>query len=97
MRSRACSSCIALIASYPVYAFLYSVFGGWDDRTLDEFGRGTNLASFMRPMARLFYQASRLGARISPLHGRFPISIHDEAIAEARSLTEEKVALVRGA
>jgi len=88
---------IALIASYPVYAFLYSVFGGWDDRTLDEFGRGTNLASFMRPMARLFYQASRLGARISPLHGRFPISIHDEAIAEARSLTEEKVALVRGA
>ena len=86
---------VSLALSYPVYAFLYGLFGGWDDNTLGEFGRGTNLASFMRPMARLFYHASRLGARISPLHGRFPITIYDEARREAEALTEEKVALLQ--
>jgi hypothetical protein len=85
---------IALVISYPVYAILYAFFGGWDDNTLGEFGRGTNLSSFMRPMARLFYHASRLGARISPLHGRFPITIFNEANAEAQMLTQEKVALI---
>jgi O-antigen/teichoic acid export membrane protein len=85
---------LALVVSYPVYAFFYGFFGGWDDNTLNEFGRGTNLASFMRPMARLFYHATRWGTRISPLHGRFPITIFDEAAAEARTLTEEKVTLI---
>ncbi|MCU0521610.1 MAG: hypothetical protein MUF84_13055 [Anaerolineae bacterium] len=88
---------VSLVASYPVYAFLYGLFGGWDDNTLGEFGRGTNLASFMRPMARLFYHASRLGARVSPLHDRFPITIYDEARREAEALTEEKVALLHSA
>jgi O-antigen/teichoic acid export membrane protein len=86
---------IALVVSFPVYSFLYGLFGGWDDNTLREFGRGTNLASFMRPMARLFYYSSRLGSRYSPLHGRFPITIYDDAIAEAQTLTEEKVAFIR--
>ncbi|MBN1249327.1 MAG: hypothetical protein JXC32_16830, partial [Anaerolineae bacterium] len=86
---------VSLVLSYPVYAFLYGFFGGWDDNTLGEFGRGTNLASFMRPLARLFYHASRLGARISPLHGRFPITIYDEARREAETLTEERVALLQ--
>jgi hypothetical protein len=27
------------------------------------------------------------------LHGRFPITVRDEAIAEARSLTDERVSL----
>jgi len=70
------------------------LFGGWDDNTLQEFGRGTNLSSFMRPMARLFYLSTRLGARVSPLHGRFPITIYDQARAEAEALTEERVALI---
>ena len=77
-----------LLASYPVYAFLYGLFGGWDDNTLAQFGRGTNLSSFMRPMARLFYHSCRLGARFSPLHGRFPISIYAAAAAEAEALTQ---------
>ena len=36
-----------------------------------------------------------MGARISPLHGRFPISIYREAIEEAKSLTKERVALFK--
>jgi hypothetical protein len=86
---------MALVISFPVYSFLYGLFGGWDDNTLFEFNRGTNLASFMKPMARLFYNATRVGSRISPVHGRFPISIYQEAINEAESLTAEKVAFIR--
>jgi O-antigen/teichoic acid export membrane protein len=83
-----------LVVSYPVYAFLYGLFGGWDDNTLAEFGRGTNLSSFMKPMARLFYHSTRLGARFSPLHGKFPISNFAAARVEAENLTLERVKLI---
>jgi O-antigen/teichoic acid export membrane protein len=84
---------IVLIPSYPLYSFLYGLFGGWDVNTLDVFDRGTKLASFMRPFTRLFFYASALGARLSPLHNRFPFTNHDAAMKEAQSLTEERVAL----
>jgi O-antigen/teichoic acid export membrane protein len=84
---------IALIPSYPLYAFLYGLMGGWDVNTLAVFDRGTKLSSFMRPFTRLFYHASALGARISPLHNRFPFTNHVQAMEEAQSLTEERVAL----
>jgi hypothetical protein len=83
-----------LLVSFPVYSFLYGFFGGWDDKTLAEFDRGTKLSSFMKPMTRLFYHSSRLGARVSPLHGRFPISNFDQARREAEVLTEERVKLL---
>jgi len=41
----------------------------------------------------LMVKPSALGARVSPLNNRFPISIYESAMAEARSLTEEKVKL----
>jgi hypothetical protein len=47
----------------------------------------------MKPFTRLFYQATALGARLSPLHNRFPFSNHAAAMAEADSLTRERVAL----
>lgn len=84
---------IALIPSYPLYSFLYGFFGGWDANTLGVFDRGTRLSSFMRPFTRLFYHASALGARWSLLHNRFPFTNHAAAMAEAESLTEERVAL----
>jgi O-antigen/teichoic acid export membrane protein len=86
---------IALIPSYPLYAFLYGLAGGWDTNTLAVFDRATRLASFMRPFTRLFYRATALGARFSPLHNRFPISIHQQAMDEADSLTKERVSLVQ--
>jgi hypothetical protein len=48
----------------------------------------------MKPLAWLFWAASRLGARLSPLHGRFPIGIRAEALAEAKALQDERVSLV---
>ncbi len=85
---------IAILPAYPIYAFLYAFFGGWEDDTLEEVHRAAELSNFMRPMARLFYAASHLGARVSPLHGRFKIPIRAEALAEAASLTKERVSLI---
>jgi O-antigen/teichoic acid export membrane protein len=84
---------VALLPAFPLFAFFYGLFGGWDDATLDEVRQAADLSTFMRPLARLFWAASALGARLSPLHGRFPIRIRQEAMAEARSLTVERVAL----
>ncbi len=85
---------IAIVPSYPIFAFLYAFFGGWDVDTLEEVHRAASLASFMKPLAWLFWAASALGAHISPLHGRFPISIRPEALAEAKALQSERVSLV---
>jgi hypothetical protein len=64
------------------------LFGGWDNATLEEIHRAVRLSSFLRPLAWLFCKASWLGARISPLHERFPISIRAEAVSEAHSLID---------
>ncbi|MBC7228668.1 MAG: hypothetical protein H5T61_15785 [Thermoflexales bacterium] len=85
---------IGILLSFPLFAFFYGLFGGWDDATLAEVRRAVGLTSFVRPLAWLFWGASALGARISPLHGRFPITIYAAAMEEAHSLTGERVRLI---
>ncbi|MBO9371390.1 MAG: hypothetical protein J7575_09950, partial [Chloroflexi bacterium] len=85
---------IGILPSFPLFAFFYALFGGWDEETLTEVRRAVNLTGFVRPLAWLFWGASALGARLSPLHGRFPITIRPTALEEARSLTEERVRLI---
>jgi O-antigen/teichoic acid export membrane protein len=84
---------IAILPSYPIFAFFYGLFGGWDDATLDEVRRAAELSTFMKPLARLFWKSTALGARISPLHNRFPITNRQAALEEAISLTRERVNL----
>lgn len=85
---------IGILPSFPLFAFFYAFFGGWDGETLAEVRQAVNLTGFVRPLAWLFWGASALGARLSPLHGRFPITIRPTALEEARSLTEERVRLI---
>ncbi len=85
---------IGILPSFPLFAFFYALFGGWDEETLAEVRQAVNLTGFVRPLAWLFWGASALGARLSPLHGRFPITIRPTALEEARSLTEERVKLI---
>ena len=84
---------VGILFSFPLFAFFYGLVGGWDDLTLAELRHAANLSNFMRPMAWLFWAATALGAGISPLHGRFPISIRSDALSEADSLTQERVHL----
>lgn len=85
---------VGILFSYPLFAFLYGLFGGWDDGTLSELEHAVRLSGFMRRMSWIFWKASALGARFSPLHNRFPIDIREEAIAEARQLTADRVRVV---
>jgi hypothetical protein len=73
--------------------FLYGLVGGWDTDTLDELHQAVALTGFMRPAVWLIWKATDLGARLSPLHNRFPISIRPAAMLEARELTAAKVEL----
>jgi hypothetical protein len=84
---------VAILPSYPLYAFFYALFGGWDQATLDEVHRAAGLCSFMRPLAWVFWAASALGARLSPLHGRFPIRVYTAAVEEAHSLKQVRINL----
>ncbi len=85
---------IGVLPSFPVYMFLYGLFGGWDKDTLAELEEAAALTGGMRWLARWgIYAPTALGARLSPLHGRFTITIRAAAMEEARLLTEEKVKL----
>jgi len=84
---------LGILPSYPIFAFLYGWFGGWDEDTLGELRQAVELSSFMRPLAWVFWRASAWGAHFSPLHGRFPIRVRAEALLEARSLMDERVPL----
>ena len=86
---------LALVPFMPVFFFFYAIAGGWDTAGLEEVDEASQMSGLMRPVVNLlFIIPSKWGARISPLHNRFPITMRDLATAEARSLTEEKVKLV---
>ncbi len=84
---------IGILPSFPVYLFLYGLFGGWDTDTLAELRNAIDLTGFVRPLAWLIWKSTELGARLSPLHNRFPIHIRPAAMLEAQELTAEKVQL----
>ncbi|MGL4370380.1 MAG: lipopolysaccharide biosynthesis protein, partial [Spirochaetota bacterium] len=84
---------VGILLSFPVYIIFFSFFGGWDDGSLDELRMGADNSSFMKWFAVAVWKLSSLAARISPLHNRFPITIRDEALAEAGMLTQRKVRL----
>jgi O-antigen/teichoic acid export membrane protein len=85
---------IGVLPSFPLYNFFYGLSGGWDKSTLNELKSAMNLTGVIRPLAYwMAYAPTALGARLSPLNNRFPITIYAEAMREAAALTGEKVKL----
>ncbi len=85
---------IGILPSFPLYMFFYGLYGGWDTATLDELRSAVVLSGSMRGLTRWgMYEPTALGARISPLNNRFPITNRIEAMLEAKALTEERVKL----
>jgi hypothetical protein len=81
----------------PVFFFFYALVGGWDDAGLDEVAEASHLTGFLyRVVHVVFVVPSRWGAKLSPLHNRFPITIRESAMKEARALTKKKVKLIQG-
>jgi len=85
---------IGILPSFPLYMFLYGLFGGWDRETLAELKDAVGLTGSVLWLTRWgIYEPTALGARISPLNNRFPITNRLEAMKEAKALTMEKVNL----
>jgi O-antigen/teichoic acid export membrane protein len=85
---------IGILPSFPLFMFLYGFFGGWDIATLAELKDATTLTGSLRSLTYWgIYAPTALGARLSPWHGKFPISNRAAAMAEAAQLTAEKVRL----
>jgi hypothetical protein len=86
---------IGLVPAMPVFFFFYALVGGWDDAGLDEVAEAGTMTGFLRSVVRIvFVIPSRWGAKLSPLHNRFPITMRESAMAEAKLLTDERVKLV---
>ncbi len=67
---------------------LYALFGGWDDNTLRELQRATN-KKYAGPSTRILRGIIKITTRfckITPLHGRFPISGYEDAMRESEEL-----------
>ena len=86
---------IGVFPSLYLFSFFSGLTGTWDERTLQEFKRASEMVRIrgIGWLARRFYGSIALGARVSPLHNRYPIDIYEEAMAEAEELTKEKKAL----
>jgi hypothetical protein len=85
---------IGILPSFPLYIFFYGFFGGWDEATLKELQDAVTLTGSVRALTYWgFYAPTKLGARLSPLNGRFPVAVRAHAMQEANELTEEKVKL----
>jgi hypothetical protein len=88
---------IGLIPAMPVFFFFYALAGGWDDAGLEEVTEASQMTGFLRPVVKVIFEIpSRWGAKISPLHNRFPIKMRELAMVEAQALTESRVKLVEG-
>jgi O-antigen/teichoic acid export membrane protein len=85
---------IGILPSFPLYMFFYGLFGGWDEDTLEELKSAVALSGAVHGLTRWgMYEPTALGARLSPLNNRFPITNRLAAMGEAKALTEEKVKL----
>ena len=85
---------IGILPSFPLYMFLYGLFGGWDTATLEELNSAVALSGAVQGLTRWgIYEPTALGAHISPLNNRFPITNRIEAMLEAKALTGERIKL----
>ncbi len=85
---------IGILPSFPLYMFFYGFFGGWDTATLAELKDAVQISGAVQGLTRWgVYEPTALGARLSPLNNRFPISNRADAMIEARALTDERVKL----
>lgn len=74
------------------YAFVEGLLGGYDDNTLEEFEKASQMVKvpLIGNFARGIYKSAKLGAKISPLHNKYPIDIYEKGMEEAFELTLEK-------
>jgi hypothetical protein len=76
----------ASLASFFTCFFFYGLVGGFDRALASELESASRMTGVLRPLTRAFYHTARLGWRLSPLHHRYPVTIHAQAMEEAQGL-----------
>jgi len=74
------------LLSFFVCFFFNGLAGGFDRALAGELQQASRMTGLLWPLTRLFYWSARAGWTLSPLHDRFPVTIHEEAMEEAREL-----------
>ncbi len=88
---------IAVIGFFPIYSFLTGWLGAWDENTMREFDRASNMVGVqVRFLARALYKTAEYGSKHSlmGLHDKYTIDIYEEALKEAKDLTAQKKMIV---
>lgn len=81
---------VSALVSFFVCFFATGLFGGMDRAFVDELEQASRMTGVLRPLTRLFYHAARAGCVLSPLYDRFPVTLHAEAMQEARDLERQR-------
>jgi hypothetical protein len=86
---------LLLMGNSIVYQIFYSLAGGWDKNTLEEYYKGVELAGPSKFMVKPAYLVAKFFTKLTPLHNRFPIANEAAAqkeIAELTALRDQNVA-----
>ncbi|MBN2150756.1 MAG: hypothetical protein JW839_04830 [Candidatus Lokiarchaeota archaeon] len=69
-----------------VYQVFYSLAGGWDRNTIEEYHKGVELSGPSKFMVKPAYLVAKFFTKLAPLHDRFPIANEDAAQVEIGEL-----------
>jgi O-antigen/teichoic acid export membrane protein len=85
--------CAIFIGPFLVYIPVHAIAGGWDDNSLYIFQKAVGMSGPSKPIAIFLMKLVKIGARMSPLHGRFPISVTgiQEEIDDLTSTRKKKL------
>ena len=78
------------LLSFFVCFFVTALLGGMDHAFAEEMDQASRMTGWLRPLTRLFYLVSRAGWSLSPLHNRFPITLHPAAMEQAHELERQR-------
>ncbi len=72
-----------------LYAPFLSIFGGWDEFTLEEFHKCAQISGPSKGITMFVYNSFKLFARFSKLHNKFPMNDYAKVQKEAEELIAE--------
>ncbi|MBD3185635.1 hypothetical protein GF325_02305 [Candidatus Bathyarchaeota archaeon] len=81
--------CILFLFPAVLMAPFYSLFGGWDDFTLEELRKTAMISGPSKGITMLIYKISAFFARLSPLTNKFPIADYKLVRQQIQELIDE--------
>src|SRR5271157_4001032 len=82
---------LAILFVFPIIFMcpFYSLFGGWDDFTIEELRKTAFISGPSKGIMILLYKVSAAFARMSKLHNRFPLADYKVVDRQLQELIDE--------